>query len=163
MTKVANENQGLETTFVHLEHADEDIVRDAIRENTKVHLSLLFFRLIANILTVNMDRITHKPYPSPNRPTPPRLDIPQPPISSPPHRRQHIPLPFYSSPLLLGVDIVMHSLVKYGNSDVVMGAPVLPPHPPVYEKGSCNMRLVQFRARMTCGSRSGVPRRCTCE
>ena len=48
MTKVANENQGLETTFVDLEHADEDTIRGAIRENTKVHLSLLFFRLIAN-------------------------------------------------------------------------------------------------------------------
>ena len=37
--------------------------------------------------------------------------------------------PFYSSPLLLGADIVMHSLTKYvnGHSDVVMGALILPP------------------------------------
>ena len=42
MTKVASENQGLETTFVDLENADEDTIRDAIRENTKVHLFLLF-------------------------------------------------------------------------------------------------------------------------
>jgi len=48
MTKVANEKQGLKTTFVDLEHAHEDTIRDAIRENTKVHLSLLFFQLIAN-------------------------------------------------------------------------------------------------------------------
>jgi cystathionine gamma-lyase len=34
MTKVANGNQGLETTLVDLEHADEDIVRDAIRAKT---------------------------------------------------------------------------------------------------------------------------------
>jgi len=36
--------------------------------------------------------------------------------------------PFYSSPLLLGADIVMHSLTKYinGHSDVVMGALILP-------------------------------------
>lgn len=38
--------------------------------------------------------------------------------------------PFYSSPLLLGADIVMHSLTKYinGHSDVVMGALILPAH-----------------------------------
>jgi cystathionine beta-lyase/cystathionine gamma-synthase len=46
MTRVASENQGLETTFVDLEHADEEAIRDAIRENTKVLLSLdLFFSL----------------------------------------------------------------------------------------------------------------------
>ena len=38
--------------------------------------------------------------------------------------------PFYSSPLLQGADIVMHSLTKYvnGHSDVVMGALILPAH-----------------------------------
>lgn len=38
--------------------------------------------------------------------------------------------PFYSSPLLLGADIVLHSLTKYvnGHSDVVMGALILPEH-----------------------------------
>jgi cystathionine gamma-lyase len=41
MTRVANENQGLKTTFVDLEHADEEVIRDAIRENTKVRLSLI--------------------------------------------------------------------------------------------------------------------------
>jgi cystathionine gamma-lyase len=36
--------------------------------------------------------------------------------------------PFYSSPLLHGADIVLHSLTKYvnGHSDVVMGAVILP-------------------------------------
>ncbi|KIK59278.1 hypothetical protein GYMLUDRAFT_676038 [Collybiopsis luxurians FD-317 M1] len=36
--------------------------------------------------------------------------------------------PFYTSPLLLGADIVLHSLTKYinGHSDVVMGAIILP-------------------------------------
>jgi cystathionine gamma-lyase len=36
--------------------------------------------------------------------------------------------PFYSSPLLLGADVVMHSLTKYinGHTDVVMGALILP-------------------------------------
>lgn len=36
MARVAKENQGLETTFVDLENADEGEVRSALRENTKV-------------------------------------------------------------------------------------------------------------------------------
>lgn len=38
--------------------------------------------------------------------------------------------PFYSSPLLQGADIVLHSVTKYinGHSDVVMGALILPVH-----------------------------------
>lgn len=36
MSKVASENQGLETTFLDLESADDDEFLDAIRENTKV-------------------------------------------------------------------------------------------------------------------------------
>jgi cystathionine gamma-lyase len=38
--------------------------------------------------------------------------------------------PFYSSPLLQGADIVLHSISKYinGHSDVLMGAVILPPH-----------------------------------
>jgi cystathionine gamma-lyase len=36
MTRVANLNQGLETTFVDLENADEDEVAASIRPNTKV-------------------------------------------------------------------------------------------------------------------------------
>jgi cystathionine gamma-lyase len=42
MTRVANLNQGLETTFLDLENADEEQVAEAIRPNTKVsesHLS----------------------------------------------------------------------------------------------------------------------------
>ena len=38
MTRVASETQGLETTFVDLEHADEEAIRGAIRENTKAGL-----------------------------------------------------------------------------------------------------------------------------
>jgi cystathionine gamma-lyase len=38
MTRVAKENQGLETTFVDLESADEAQVNDALRHNTKVSL-----------------------------------------------------------------------------------------------------------------------------
>ena len=38
MTRVAKENQGLETTFLDLENADEVQVNDALRYNTKVRL-----------------------------------------------------------------------------------------------------------------------------
>ena len=38
MTRVAKENQGLETTFIDLENADEVQVNDALRHNTKVSL-----------------------------------------------------------------------------------------------------------------------------
>lgn len=36
--------------------------------------------------------------------------------------------PFYQSPLLLGADVVAHSLSKYinGHTDVIMGALILP-------------------------------------
>jgi cystathionine gamma-lyase len=39
MTRVAKENQGLETTFVDLENADEAQVNDALRHDTKVCVS----------------------------------------------------------------------------------------------------------------------------
>jgi cystathionine gamma-lyase len=42
MTKVAKINQGLETTFVDLENADDETILAAIRPNTKVCLSLAF-------------------------------------------------------------------------------------------------------------------------
>jgi hypothetical protein len=40
MTRVAKENQGLETTFLDLENADEAQVNAALRHDTKVRLSL---------------------------------------------------------------------------------------------------------------------------
>jgi cystathionine gamma-lyase len=36
MTRVAKENQGLDTTFVDLENADEGQINSALRDNTKV-------------------------------------------------------------------------------------------------------------------------------
>ena len=36
MKRVASENQGLETTFIDLETADEDVITAAIRDETKV-------------------------------------------------------------------------------------------------------------------------------
>ncbi|KAG6815744.1 hypothetical protein H0H87_011711 [Tephrocybe sp. NHM501043] len=114
ITKVAAVNQGLETTFVDLENANDEAVTAAIRPNTK-------------LIWVE----------SPTNPTLRLIDIAR--ISSIAHAHPSKPLvlvdntflsPFYSSPLLLGADIVLHSLTKYvnGHSDVVMGALILPPH-----------------------------------
>ncbi|EDR02942.1 uncharacterized protein LACBIDRAFT_191633 [Laccaria bicolor S238N-H82] len=112
MTRVANENQGLETTFVDLEHADEEAIRDAIRENTK-------------LIWVE----------SPTNPTLRLIDIPRLAQIARSHPSHPLLLvdntflsPFYASPLLLGADIVLHSITKYinGHSDVVMGALILP-------------------------------------
>jgi cystathionine gamma-lyase len=50
--------------------------------------------------------------------------------------------PFFSSPLLQGADIVVHSLTKYinGHSDVVMGAAILPAH---HEELASRIRFLQ--------------------
>ncbi|KAF4616442.1 hypothetical protein D9613_008227 [Agrocybe pediades] len=121
MTRVAAENQGVEVEFLDLEDlgdgqsgkSREEKLRSAIKENTK----LIWIE-------------------SPTNPTLRLIDIPL--ISRIAHSHplaQPLVLvdntflsPFYASPLLLGADIVMHSLTKYvnGHSDVVMGALILP-------------------------------------
>ena len=74
---------------------------------------------------------------SPTNPTLRLIDIAK--IASIAHSHPSNPLvlvdntflsPFYLSPLLLGADIVMHSVTKYinGHTDVVMGALILPAH-----------------------------------
>ena len=45
MARVAKENQGLETTFVDLENADEGEVRAALQENTKVSITFANVRV----------------------------------------------------------------------------------------------------------------------
>ncbi|KAI0915612.1 hypothetical protein AcV5_003791 [Taiwanofungus camphoratus] len=114
MSRVANENQGLETTFVDLENASDDAVLAALRANTK----LIWIE-------------------SPTNPTLRLVDIPR--IVSLACSAASQPLvlvdntflsPYYSSPILQGADIVLHSVTKYvnGHSDVVMGALILPAH-----------------------------------
>ncbi|TFY81597.1 hypothetical protein EWM64_g2410 [Hericium alpestre] len=114
MSRVAKENQGVDTTFIDLENADEEEIRQAIQPNTK----LIWIE-------------------SPTNPTLRLIDIPR--IVSIAHSHPFKPLvlvdntflsPYYSSPLLQGADIVVHSLTKYvnGHSDVVMGAAILPAH-----------------------------------
>jgi cystathionine beta-lyase/cystathionine gamma-synthase len=61
MTRVAKENQGLETTFVDLENADEDQIISALRDDTKVCLSCLSVSInLSYTFLAHMDRISHK-------------------------------------------------------------------------------------------------------
>ncbi|CAA7268584.1 unnamed protein product [Cyclocybe aegerita] len=110
--RVAAENQGLEATFLDLENAsDEDIIA-SFRENTK----LVWIESPTNptLRLIDIQRIAHLAHSHPFRPV---VLVDNTFLS-----------PFYSSPLLLGADIVLHSLTKYinGHSDVVMGALILP-------------------------------------
>ncbi|EGO03182.1 hypothetical protein SERLA73DRAFT_149584 [Serpula lacrymans var. lacrymans S7.3] len=114
LNRVAAETQGLETTFVDLEEASDDTILSSFRDNTK----LIWIE-------------------SPTNPTLRLVDIPRIVSLARSHASNPIVLvdntflsPFYSSPLLQGADIVVHSLTKYinGHSDVVMGTAILPAH-----------------------------------
>ena len=71
MTRVAKENQGLETTFVDLENADEDQIISALRDDTKVCLSCLSVSIhLSYTFLAHMDRISHKSDTSCDRHTP---------------------------------------------------------------------------------------------
>ncbi|KAF9445354.1 hypothetical protein P691DRAFT_777640 [Macrolepiota fuliginosa MF-IS2] len=117
MTRVAKENQGLETTFVDLESLSEDGVEllSQIRDNTK----LIWIETPTNptLRLISIQSIRAHVSQLDN---PPLILVDNTFLS-----------PFYSSPLLLGADIVLHSLTKYinGHSDVVMGALILPNTP----------------------------------
>ena len=73
MTRVAKENQGVETTFVDLENADEEQVNHALRDNTKV--CTYAFNAIWSLTSrplADMDRVSHKSDTSFDRYTPDR-------------------------------------------------------------------------------------------
>jgi cystathionine gamma-lyase len=114
MARVAKETQGVETTFVDFETASDDEILAAFRENTK----LVWIE-------------------TPTNPTLKIVDIPKIVRIAKLHPSQPLVLvdntflsPYYQSPLLLGADVVMHSMTKYinGHSDVVMGALIVPAH-----------------------------------
>ncbi|KAJ3915004.1 Cys/Met metabolism PLP-dependent enzyme-domain-containing protein [Lentinula edodes] len=123
MARVAADTQGVETTFLNLED---------LAEGSEGHLTLL------NALRPNTKLIWVE---SPTNPTLRLIDISRlasifdTHFASSPTSRPLLLVdntfasPFYTSPLLLGADIVLHSLTKYvnGHSDVVMGALILPP------------------------------------
>ncbi|KAF9524328.1 pyridoxal phosphate-dependent transferase [Crepidotus variabilis] len=110
--RVAAENQGLEATFLDLENATDEEIVASFRDNTK----LIWIESPTNptLRLIDIKRVANLAHSHPSRP----LVLVDNTFLS----------PFYSSPLLLGADIVLHSLTKYinGHSDVVMGALILP-------------------------------------
>ena len=131
MTKVAQMNQGLETTFVDLENADEDSIIAAFRPNTKVRV-MSARTCVISYLTALFQLIWIE---TPTNPTLRLIDVARVVAIARAQPSQPFVLvdntflsPFYQSPLLQGADVVMHSLTKYvnGHSDVVMGAVILP-------------------------------------
>ncbi|KAG8688266.1 hypothetical protein FRC08_011523, partial [Ceratobasidium sp. 394] len=138
MIRVAKENQGLETTFVDLEKASDEEITASFRDNTK----LIWIESPTNptLRIVDIGRVVRLARAHPSNP----LVLVDNTFLS----------PFYSSPLLLGADIVMHSLSKYinGHSDVLMGALIVPP-------ASSNPRAAAFgkRVRFLQSSSGAVP------
>ncbi|KZT51200.1 hypothetical protein CALCODRAFT_512848 [Calocera cornea HHB12733] len=112
LTRVAGETQGLEVTFVDMQSSTDEEILSKIRPNTK----LVWIESPTNptLRVIDVPHIIRLAHSHPSRP---RVLVDNTFLS-----------PFYSSPLLLGADIVMHSVTKYlnGHSDVVMGVLVLP-------------------------------------
>ncbi|KAF9254389.1 hypothetical protein L218DRAFT_1082354 [Marasmius fiardii PR-910] len=125
ISRVASGAQGVEATFLDLGNIGpgsegEDNLIQALRPNTK----LIWVETPTNptlrmIDIARLAQILDQVYPphSPNAALRPLVLV-----------DNTFASPFYSSPLLLGADIVLHSLTKYvnGHSDVVMGALILP-------------------------------------
>ncbi|KAG8730637.1 hypothetical protein FRC11_006228 [Ceratobasidium sp. 423] len=112
MTRVAKAIQGLETTFVDLDSSSDEQITASFRDNTK----LIWIESPTNptLRVVDIQRIVRLARAHPSNP----LVLVDNTFLS----------PFYSSPLLLGADAVMHSMTKYinGHSDVLMGALIVP-------------------------------------
>jgi len=108
MTKVSK----LETIFLDMEHTDDAHVYSAIRPNTK----LIWIESPTNptLRLISIRRIVAI---ARSHPANPLVLVDSTFLS-----------PYYTSPLLLGADLVMHSLTKYinGHSDVLMGGLILP-------------------------------------
>ncbi|EUC55275.1 Cys3 cystathionine gamma-lyase [Rhizoctonia solani AG-3 Rhs1AP] len=138
MTRVAKEIQGLETTFVDLDNGSDEEITASFRENTK----LIWIESPTNptLRIVDIQRIVRLARAHPSNP----LVLVDNTFLS----------PFYSSPLLLGADAVVHSLTKYinGHSDVLMGALIVPPE-------STHPRAAAFaeRARFLQNAAGAIP------
>ncbi|KAF9255512.1 hypothetical protein L218DRAFT_334459 [Marasmius fiardii PR-910] len=125
IARVAAMTQGVEATFLDLENIapgseGEHNLIQAFRPNTK----LIWVETPTNptlrvIDIARLVQILDQLFPphSPNATSRPLLLV-----------DNTFASPFYSSPLLLGADIVLHSLTKYinGHTDIVMGALILP-------------------------------------
>ena len=118
LTNVATA-QGVEVTFLDMEVASDQEIVDAIRPNTK----LIWIESPTNptLRFIDIDNVSKLVASKhPNRDTRPIILV-----------DNTFASPFYSSPLLHGADVVLHSLTKYinGHSDVVGGALILPNSP----------------------------------
>jgi len=114
LKRVASEMQALEVSFLDFDDADDDALLAAFQPNTK----LVWIETPTNptLRLVDIPRIVSLARSHPSRP----LVVVDNTFLS----------PFYQSPLLLGADVVAHSLSKYinGHTDVIMGALILPAH-----------------------------------
>jgi len=142
MKRVAEEVQGLKTTFLDLEKASDEEVLAALRPETK-------------LIWVE----------SPTNPTLRLIDIPRLARLAQSHPSQPLIVvdntflsPFYSSPLRNGADIVLHSMTKYinGHSDVVMGALIFPA-PSTSSPRDLKLSALHDRVRFMQNSFGAVP------
>ncbi|KAG8711268.1 hypothetical protein FRC11_003240 [Ceratobasidium sp. 423] len=112
LTQIANQVQGVDTTFINLDKSSDEQITASFRDNTK----LIWLELPTNpsLCVIDIERIVRLARTHPSNP----LVLVDNTFLS----------PFYLSPLLLGADIVVHSLTKYinGHSDLIMGALVFP-------------------------------------
>ncbi|CAE6417408.1 unnamed protein product [Rhizoctonia solani] len=112
LTQIANQVQGVETTFINLDNSSDEQITGSFRDNTK----LIWLELPTNpsLRVIDIDRIVRLARAHPSNP----LVLVDNTFLS----------PFYLSPFLLGADVVLHSLTKYinGHSDLIMGALVFP-------------------------------------
>ncbi len=132
MIRIAKENQGLETTFLDSRMP---------MKGKSMMLSVTIPRYVSSAsISIDPSQFLCPQLiwiESPTNPTLRLIDIPRIVATAKAHSSHPLVLvdntfmsPFYSSPLLQGVDIVLHSLTKYINdhTDVVMGAVILPQH-----------------------------------
>ncbi|TFK18283.1 cystathionine gamma-lyase [Coprinopsis marcescibilis] len=112
LKRVASEVQGLDVTFVDMEVVDEKTISEGIKDNTKLILVETPTNPTLKLVSIPLiSRIAH------SHPAHPILMV-----------DNTFASPYYQNPLMLGADLVLHSLTKYvnGHSDVVMGAVILP-------------------------------------
>ncbi|KAG7097945.1 hypothetical protein E1B28_005256 [Marasmius oreades] len=125
ITRVASMTQGVEATFLDLgdisagSEGEHNLIQ-ALRPNTKlIWLESPTNPTLRVIDIARLSQLLDQQFPphSPNASLRPLILV-----------DNTFASPFFSSPLLLGADIVLHSLTKYvnGHSDVVMGALILP-------------------------------------
>lgn len=148
LRNVASVTQNLSTTFVDLERATDEEILNSFKENTRA----VWIETPTNptLRLIDIPRIVRLAKQAPSRP----LVLVDNTFMS----------PFYQSPLLLGADVVLHSITKYinGHSDVLMGAIILPPAETIAGKGGFGTAAapgstLEVRLRYLQNAMGGVP------